>query len=124
MSKLLLVEDNPALGDLYTKFLAEHNVSWVVSVTEALTAISSSETYDAAIINFWLGTETAIPVLEEFRSRFPIVPVILISGGSESVSPETTRAASAISGHTLFLMKPFTRSELLDAVRSVTESLR
>lgn len=119
MINLLLVEDSPELGILYVRYLHKYEVCWAKSVKEALDAIGSRATFDIAIIDFWLGTENAIPVLVEFEGRFPEVPVVLITGGNETFSPEITRALSAVSGYSFFLMKPFARTELLSAIKTV-----
>ena len=122
MTRLLLVEDDPQLRDLYGRFLSDYEVVKSASIEDALAHLSGGDDFDAAIVDFWLGETNAIPLLDSLRERLPDAACVLISGGNETHSPEITEAAGAISGYESFLMKPFQRSDLLDALESVLQS--
>ena len=122
MDRILLVEDNPALSASYAGFLCEYKVRRAASIAEALEAIRCGEHFDLAIVDFWLEEDNAIPILEKLSDCFPEVKVIVISGGNDRLSPETTRALASTVGHKIFLMKPFKRSELLAAIGRVLEA--
>ncbi len=118
MAKLLLLEDDLEVGDLYAGFLGEYEVWRASSAKEALAHLNGNVTFDAAIIDFWLVEGTAIPVLDAIKSNSPDLPVILISGGNQSFSPELTEAFGSISQHNVFLHKPVQRSHLLTALNT------
>ncbi len=122
MKRLLLLEDDPALSDLFARFLSDHHVLRASSVVDAVRYLDRGEALDAAIIDFWLAEGTAIPVLDALRNSHPHVPVIVISGGNQSFSPELTEAFSVLSRADLFLHKPFRREDLLSALESAPQT--
>ena len=119
MKRLLLLEDDIEVGDLYAGFLGEYEVSRASTVKDALAHLYGEERFDAAVIDFWLVEETAIPILEALKFDFSSLPVILISGGNQSFSPEMTEAFASVTQQNLFLHKPIRRSDLLSALETV-----
>ena len=103
MKRLLLLEDDFALSDLFARFLSDYHVLRASSASDAMTCLERGEALDAAIIDFWLVEGTAIPVLDALRDDYPQVPVIVISGGIQGFSPELTEALSVLSRAELVL---------------------
>ncbi len=122
MKRLLLLEDDFALSDLFTRFLSDYQVLRASSAADAMAYLERGEALDTAIIDFWLVEGTAIPVLDALRDDYPQVPVIVISGGNQSFSPELTEAFSVLSRADLFLHKPFRREDLLRALETVLQT--
>ena len=122
MRKVLLVEDNSELRELVTKFLAADHVFQAGSVEDARAHIESGTAFDVAIIDFWLYEKDAISILDDIKEKLPGLPVILISGGGHGIALEITVAAAGISGYSVFLQKPFSKSELLGAIESFLTS--
>ncbi len=121
MKRLLLLEDDFALSDLFTSFLSDYQVLRASSAVDAMTYLERGEYLDAAIIDFWLVEGTAIPVLDTLSANYPHVPVIVISGGNQSFSPELTEAFSVLSRADMFLHKPFRREDIIRAVEAVLQ---
>ncbi len=119
MKRLLLLEDDAALSDLPARFLSDYQILRASTVVDAMSCLERGKALDAAIIDFWLVEGTAIPVLDALRYDYPQVPVIVISGGNQSFSPELTEAFSVLSRADLFLHKPFRREDLLRALQTV-----
>lgn len=122
MKKLLLLEDDAALSDLLTRFLSDYQVFRASTVVDAMSCLERGDALDVAIVDFWLVEGTAIPVLDALRDDYPHVPVIVISGGNQSFSPELTEAFSVLSRADLFLHKPFRREDLLRALETVLQT--
>ena len=118
--KILLVDDDPDIRELISLFLASEPYDIVESsdVPAALQSLSSYGPFDLVILDFWLGQDHAVSVIDKIRSKDQSTPVIMISGGNRRMDLESTAAISDISGAVVFLQKPFQKATLLDAVNS------
>ena len=81
-------------------------------VASAVAFIEGGTHVDVALIDYWLSGETAEQVLVALRRTRPDVAVVLITGGSETASVETTRWLGVLDGIDGFLQKPFLREDL------------
>lgn len=116
--KILLVEDDPDMREMISAFLSSgpYDIALAGSVPAALKRLSQEGPFDLAVLDFWLGRENSISILDMIRSNNQDTPVIVISGGHHRMDLEATAAISEISGAVVFLQKPFQKSTLLDAV--------
>jgi DNA-binding NtrC family response regulator len=119
---VLLIEDDSDLRQLLSKFLEDSDFDVVEAecFKTATEHLESSNTFAAALVDFWIGTDSAVPLLDMIRDKFPEMPVVLISGGGGNVTLETTRAVGEVSGALQFLQKPFKKAELIQVLTDLT----
>ncbi len=117
---VLVVDDEPALRVAFRRMLESLGFSvWIAKTGEEGIEFFDARREDVtlAIIDLnmpGLGGERTI---EAIRSRAPTLPIILSSGYPGSASLTSDRGA-----HPVFkLQKPFSKAELLDAIRRVLE---
>jgi len=117
---ILLVEDSDEFKELVARYLEREPYQLTVAgdVRSAIAALESGTEFAVALVDFWLGSENATPVMDHISSNYPGLSLIVISGGSNEFPPETVKALGEISGALHFLQKPFTRSELLGLLAS------
>ena len=118
MATILLIDDDPEIRELISRFLTADGYEVVVAdgVNNALGLISNGAHFSAAIVDFWLGENDAVGLLDAIHAKSPGVPIVMISGGGGRFSIETTQAVGEISGVAHFLQKPFRKSELLSVL--------
>ena len=123
-SKILLVEDEPDLRRTLVEFLANqlYEVSVAEDVQTALEKLSAASGYDLAVVDFWLGAESAISVLDQINRNEPAFPIIVISGGNKMMDLETTQAIADVSGAVTFLQKPFGKATFIGCVESALKT--
>ncbi|MGC1504916.1 MAG: response regulator [Sulfitobacter sp.] len=116
--KILLVEDDPDIREMMLAFLLSEPFDIVEAATipSARQSLSSEGPFDLAILDFWLGQDHAVSIIDMIRSDEGNTPVIVISGGNDRLDLEATAAIADVSGAVTFLQKPFKKVTLLDAV--------
>ena len=114
--RVLLVEDDPMIGDAVEQSLkdASYAVDWVRDGVAALTAIVS-QTYDVVLLDLGLPKKDGLEVLRAIRSRDIPVPVVMITA-RDAVKD---RILGLDSGADDYVLKPFEMSELLARMRAV-----
>ena len=118
---ILLVDDDPDIVRMMSKMLEteDFNVSCATNQDDSLEMIQRSTPFDVAIIDFWLGSEPPLRILESIEKRRPDLPVIVVSGGDGNVPLDVSHSISTVNGAVRFLQKPFKRNELLSTVREL-----
>lgn len=115
----LLVEDDPPLRRLvagYLKLLA-FQVIEAADGKKAMTALAEQR-YDLICLDLMLPESSGYDVLEFIRTEgMGTCPVLMMSARS---LPEDRAQAEEL-GATLYLIKPFTRSDFTRAVKAVLE---
>jgi len=83
--RILVVDDDPGIGQMLTKALARHGfvVDAATSADEALEK-SESSTYDAALVDLVMPGRDGKDLAETLRRRFPGLPIGLLTGYSHS----------------------------------------
>ncbi len=117
--RLLLVEDDPTLGDAVRAFLQAQGqvVDWVKRVDEARAA--ALEPFDAVLLDWKLPDGSGVQWLRELRARPSAnqrVSVLLLTA-RDTVSD---RIEGLDAGADDYLVKPFELSELAARLRAVT----
>jgi two-component system OmpR family response regulator len=117
--RLLLVEDDPVLGDAMRAYLQAHGdvVDWVVRLAEARVAVM--EGFDAILLDWNLPDGSGVQWLRVLRARPAIneaTPVLLLTARDKLVD----RIEGLDAGADDYLIKPFELSELAARVRAVT----
>ena len=115
MAKLLVVEDEDDLVDLYAAQLASggHEVMTAGSGPEALSALEQNRDTALVIADISLSGEmNGVQMAEAARRLNPDLPVLFVSGDVTRAQSET----GSLNGRISVLQKPFRRAELLDSV--------
>ncbi|NLI82492.1 MAG: response regulator [Deltaproteobacteria bacterium] len=120
--KVLIVEDDIALGRLLREFLQRldhERVQVCATGREAREAIES-ETFDCAFVDLRLPDSDGLQLLEAFKSQDPCLPVVMMSG-----YPTMEYTIDAMrKGAADFLTKPFTLQDVALALERVTKEKR
>jgi two-component system, NtrC family, response regulator AlgB len=109
--RLLVVDDDEILVRSMRRLLRIADVGdaqFAAGSDEAL-ALVASERFDVALVDVRLGGMSGLSLVDALRAIQPGLATILISGGARP-----HRADS------MFLQKPFTVAQLVDAIVSVT----
>ena len=114
--KVLLVEDEVLVRDMVRTFLERAGYA-VVALATAEEAIAGEHgaTTDLLLTDVMLRGKTGVDLANALRETRPGLKVVYMSG---NVADDTARE-SVVSPDARFLAKPFTRTMLLEAVRSL-----
>jgi DNA-binding response OmpR family regulator len=114
--KVLVVEDQPQLGQMLQRGLAEsrYTVTWVGTCVEANDAITTSA-YEAIVLDIGLPDGSGLDLLRDWRQGGFNEPVLILSAldGAEN------RIKGLDVGADDYLPKPFSVEELLARMRSL-----
>jgi two-component system OmpR family response regulator len=113
--RLLLLEDDDVLGDALKAFLrAEgHVVDWYTSLAQV--AGSSSEPYDAWLVDWQLGDGSGLEWLRARRARGDTTPALMLTARDRLAH----RVEGLDGGADDYLVKPFAPEELAARLRSL-----
>jgi len=118
----LLADDDLFYRELISSHLESHGFSVVKthSGSNALGQLLSSGRYSLAILDIFMGGKTGIEVLELFKKAVDLceaddVPIIAITSDDSEETELRSRAARV----NIFLLKPFTKEALLEAVEQL-----
>lgn len=118
--RILFVDDEPDLSEIARQMLGRlgHEVVVQSDGTEALALFRTRpEAFDLVITDQTMPGITGMELARAILSIRPDTPIILCSGFSESATPETIRDT----GIKTFLMKPYSRREIAEAIRRAFE---
>lgn len=120
---ILVVDDEPGVRDVTRRVLERAGFAVVVAgdVEAATAALDQEGPFDLVLTDLSLPDGDGKEVAGLARGHLPGVPVLLMSGYSERSEQEELLQGSGI---TEYLSKPFTRDQLVDAVRSALEARR
>lgn len=110
MVKILVIEDDVSFCKLLEKFLTKNSyeIATAFSAEEAKNKVKN-ESFDLIITDLRLPNYDGIQLLSEFKSQYPKIPVILMTGYSD-----VTTAVKAIqNGASDYISKPFNPDEVL-----------
>lgn len=113
MARILLVEDDPQIGQLVQRFLSSegHKVAWAKTGREALEA----ELPDLLVLDRALPDAEGLEVLKAFRELDPLLPALVLTGRSD----EESRVEGLLSGADDYLGKPFSLKELSARIQAL-----
>lgn len=116
--RVLLVEDEVLVRDMVRTFLERAGYDVVAHATaEEALAGGGGVGADLLLTDVMLRGKTGVELAQVLRERRPNLKVVYMSG---NVADPVARE-SVVSPGACFLAKPFTRTMLLEAVRSLTE---
>ena len=119
--RILFVDDEEMLVLWAERVLSKlgYAVTTMAGSAEALEAFSSDPTrFDLVITDHTMPGMTGVQLSKELLMIRSDIPIILCTGHSETASPEIAKEA----GIREYLMKPLTKQELAEAVRSVLDA--
>ena len=112
---VLVVDDDPAIGQLLTEYLGDHD--WRVSIAtngQGMRQVLDDEAIDLVILDLKLAGEDGMVLARELRERAN-VPIVLLSGRQD----EADRVMGLELGADDYITKPFSNRELLARLRAV-----
>jgi len=123
MARVLVVEDNPDLGDLLLTFItaAGHQVTLRGSSLDALDTLHE-QSFDLVITDMFMPDRDGLEILRAAKRLSPDTPVLAMSGGSRLFPTFDPLSCARQLGAFAILPKPFRRSELLAAVEAALAS--
>lgn len=117
---ILLIDDELPIVEMIQPMLERLGYR-VTSITDAMDAIrvfsESPDSFDLILTDQTMPEMTGIELAEKVLSIRESMPIILCTGYSETISPETAKAA----GIREFVMKPITKKEMSHAIRRTLE---
>ncbi|OYV98843.1 MAG: DNA-binding response regulator [Deltaproteobacteria bacterium 37-65-8] len=114
--RLLLVEDDPLIGESIRKGLRKDGatVDWVRDGEEAETALKT-EPYSLVLLDLGLPEKSGLEVLRDLRRRGDTVPVLILT--ARDAVADRVRGLDA--GADDYLVKPFDLDELTARIRAL-----
>lgn len=114
--RLLLVEDDPMIGDSIEGGLLVENyaVDWVRDGAGAELALAA-QVYDLVLLDLGLPRKQGMNVLRSLRARGLDVPVLIVTARDSTAD----RVAGLDAGADDYLVKPFDLDELLARIRAL-----
>jgi len=119
MPKILLIEDDISFCKLLEKFLTKkaYDVTIAFSAAEARTAIKN-ESFDLILTDLRLPDSDGIGLMSEFKTAYPQIPVVLMTGYSD-----VNTAVKAIkNGAADYISKPFNPDEVLLVITNALQT--
>jgi DNA-binding response OmpR family regulator len=118
-TRILLVEDDPSTAGLLTRWLlmSGYHVDVEHSMEEAMKRFRTGQYWDLVLADIELPGRSGLALTERLRRRWPFLPIMLISGHRDA----DVATAAISSGAIGFLMKPFTRSGLIERLGQIDE---
>ncbi len=116
MTRILVVDDEELVRSLTVQVLERAGYD-VVGAGDAQLALDllDEERFDLVVSDVVMPGLSGVELLNELRDLRPELPVVLMTGGS----PEPERTTRALElGANGIVYKPYSHSELLDAVRA------
>jgi DNA-binding NtrC family response regulator len=117
MARILVVDDEVEIRSAIRRALERdgHDVTLAVDGLDGARAVRSFEV-DLALIDIHMPEMDGIELLVNFKAVAPAMPVIVMSGGDQSLRLDLLNDARLL-GAAGILAKPFTLDELREVVR-------
>ena len=120
MSRILIIEDEPAIRRVLTKILSEENTAYVVE--EAEDGISGFEKikitdYDLVLCDIKMPKMDGVELLEAVKKIKPEIPMVMISGHGDMETAINTMRLGAFD----YISKPPDLNRLLNTVRNALD---
>ncbi|MEO8516222.1 MAG: sigma-54 dependent transcriptional regulator [Flavobacterium sp.] len=120
MSKILIIEDEPAIRRVLTKILSEENDTYIVDEAEdGLKGLEKvkNEDYDLVLCDIKMPKMDGVEVLEAIKKIKPEIPMVMISGHGDLETAVNTMRLGAFD----YISKPPDLNRLLNTVRNALD---
>jgi two-component system, sensor histidine kinase len=120
MAKILIVEDDDALRVTLERMVrsAGHDPQPASGRRQVTDAIAAAK-YDVVLTDILMPDFDGLEVIRMVRTVKPGCPIIAASGGGEHLPAPAGLRLASVFGADVVLNKPFTMSELIDAIARV-----
>ena len=119
MAKVLIVDDERSIRNTLRTFLHEagHDVETTADVQSAMQLLESGD-FEVVVSDIDMPQVSGFELLRSIRAVSPRMPVILMT----ATPTDEWDAASATSGVTTCLIKPFSKEAILQAVANAAQA--
>ncbi len=120
MSKILIIEDEPAIRRVLSKIIAEENTTYQVSEAEdglAGMELLKNEDFDLVLCDIKMPKMDGVEVLEAVKKIKPEIPMVMISGHGDLETAIQTMRLGAYD----YISKPPDLNRLLNTVRNALD---
>jgi len=116
MARILIVDDDSSIRRLIESILLleKHEVVSACDGNEALQLVEGSP-FDLIITDLIMPEKEGLEVIRDIRKNHPEIKIIAMTGGGYGSAADYLSWAKAFGVHQT-LMKPFSRSEIVEAV--------
>jgi putative nucleotidyltransferase with HDIG domain len=120
--RILVVDDEEAIREIVCAILSAAGYSFqqASSGMEALALLNSGEQFELMLSDLMMADLDGIGLLERTKEKFPDMPVVMVT----AVHDISVALAAIRNGAYDYLLKPFEREQLLNAVRRALENRR
>jgi len=120
--RILVVDDEEAIREIVCAILvaAGYICNQAGSGLEALALLNSGEEFELMLSDLMMADLDGIGLLERTKEKFPDMPVVMVT----AVHDISVALAAIRNGAYDYLLKPFEREQLLNAVRRSLENRR
>ncbi|TAF96959.1 MAG: DNA-binding response regulator [Runella slithyformis] len=116
MTKILLVEDDPNLGELLQEYLNSKNYVTDLAINGELGLVQFlNNTYDLCIFDVMMPKKDGFTLAKEVRMKDKEIPIIFLT--AKSMKEDTVQGFKA--GADDYITKPFSMEELLLRIQAV-----
>jgi DNA-binding NtrC family response regulator len=121
--RILIVDDDGVVRSVAAAMLAAQGHECEVALT-AMEGIerAQNEQFDVALIDMVMPGLHGLEAVKEIAHMSPPLPVIAMSAGSPSNTPEDFEVLALRMGAGAFLAKPFDATQLMQAIATVCET--
>jgi len=120
--RILVVDDEEAIREIVGAILGAAGYTWkqASSGMEALALLNSGEQFELMLSDLMMADLDGIGLLERTKEKFPEMPVVMVT----AVHDISVALAAIRNGAYDYLLKPFEREQLLNAVGRALENRR
>ena len=117
MANILVVDDTKAITDIVENILIKegHSVSKAYNGQIAIDTMKESHNFDLVITDMLMPEKDGFDVIAYTKENCPETKIVVMTGGGVTITPaEVIRSVG--DDIDVFLTKPISKSDLLDAV--------
>jgi putative nucleotidyltransferase with HDIG domain len=120
--RILVVDDEEAIREIVCAILiaAGFSCKQAASGMEALALLNSGDVFELMLSDLMMADLDGIGLLERTKEKFPDMPVVMVT----AVHDISVALAAIRNGAYDYLLKPFEREQLLNAVKRALENRR
>jgi DNA-binding NarL/FixJ family response regulator len=119
MERVLIIDDHPLVRDGLRSVIAisfdSCEILEAASLEEAVTLLEKQDSFDLILLDLNIPDVRRLDGLKLLRTRFPILPVVMVSGAFDRTVVQEALAAGAAG----FIPKSLKRSGIVDALHRI-----